>query len=43
MNVPMDHGITLGAVDGLRDIESTIDAVGLASPTPTRFSENWKE
>ncbi|ESP88307.1 2-amino-3,7-dideoxy-D-threo-hept-6-ulosonate synthase [Candidatus Halobonum tyrrellensis] len=25
--VPMDHGITLGAVDGLRDIESTIDAV----------------
>jgi len=25
--VPMDHGITLGAVKGLRDIESTIDAV----------------
>lgn len=25
--VPMDHGITLGAVDGLRDIETTIDAV----------------
>ena len=25
--VPMDHGITLGAVGGLRDIESTIDAV----------------
>ncbi|MCU4975096.1 2-amino-3,7-dideoxy-D-threo-hept-6-ulosonate synthase [Halobacteria archaeon AArc-m2/3/4] len=25
--VPMDHGITLGAVDGLRDIESTIDAI----------------
>ncbi|MFB6298980.1 MAG: 2-amino-3,7-dideoxy-D-threo-hept-6-ulosonate synthase [Halobacteriales archaeon] len=25
--VPMDHGITLGAVDGLRDIESTINAV----------------
>ncbi|WIV67796.1 2-amino-3,7-dideoxy-D-threo-hept-6-ulosonate synthase [Natrialbaceae archaeon AArc-T1-2] len=25
--VPMDHGITLGAVDGLREIESTIDAV----------------
>ena len=25
--VPMDHGITLGAVTGLRDIESTIDAV----------------
>jgi fructose-bisphosphate aldolase/2-amino-3,7-dideoxy-D-threo-hept-6-ulosonate synthase len=25
--VPMDHGITLGAVTGLADIESTIDAV----------------
>ncbi|MHC3439200.1 2-amino-3,7-dideoxy-D-threo-hept-6-ulosonate synthase [Natrialbaceae archaeon A-gly3] len=25
--VPMDHGITLGAVQGLRDIESTIDDV----------------
>ncbi|CAI49671.1 2-amino-3,7-dideoxy-D-threo-hept-6-ulosonate synthase [Natronomonas pharaonis DSM 2160] len=25
--VPMDHGITLGAVNGLKDIESTIDAV----------------
>jgi fructose-bisphosphate aldolase/2-amino-3,7-dideoxy-D-threo-hept-6-ulosonate synthase len=25
--VPMDHGITLGAVDGLVDIESTVDAV----------------
>lgn len=25
--VPMDHGITLGAVKGLEDIESTIDAV----------------
>jgi fructose-bisphosphate aldolase/2-amino-3,7-dideoxy-D-threo-hept-6-ulosonate synthase len=25
--VPMDHGITLGAVAGLADIESTIDAV----------------
>ena len=25
--VPMDHGITLGAVDGLVDVESTIDAV----------------
>ena len=25
--VPMDHGITMGAVKGLRDIESTIDAV----------------
>ncbi|WP_276300321.1 2-amino-3,7-dideoxy-D-threo-hept-6-ulosonate synthase [Halorussus lipolyticus] len=25
--VPMDHGITLGAVKGLGDIESTIDAV----------------
>ncbi len=27
MTIPMDHGITLGAVDGLKDIESTIDAV----------------
>jgi len=25
--VPMDHGLTLGAVTGLKDIESTIDAV----------------
>ncbi|WP_306056614.1 2-amino-3,7-dideoxy-D-threo-hept-6-ulosonate synthase [Natronococcus wangiae] len=25
--VPMDHGITMGAVQGLKDIESTIDAV----------------
>ncbi len=25
--VPMDHGITMGAVEGLADIESTIDAV----------------
>jgi fructose-bisphosphate aldolase/2-amino-3,7-dideoxy-D-threo-hept-6-ulosonate synthase len=25
--VPMDHGITLGAVQGLKDIESTIDAI----------------
>ncbi|WP_255170191.1 2-amino-3,7-dideoxy-D-threo-hept-6-ulosonate synthase [Natrononativus amylolyticus] len=25
--VPMDHGITLGAVTGLKDIESTIDGV----------------
>ncbi|MFC4436823.1 MULTISPECIES: 2-amino-3,7-dideoxy-D-threo-hept-6-ulosonate synthase [Natrialbaceae] len=25
--VPMDHGITLGAVQGLKDIESTIDGV----------------
>lgn len=25
--VPMDHGITLGAVDGLVDIEATVDAV----------------
>jgi fructose-bisphosphate aldolase/2-amino-3,7-dideoxy-D-threo-hept-6-ulosonate synthase len=25
--VPMDHGISLGAIDGLRDVESTIDAV----------------
>ncbi len=27
VTVPMDHGLTLGAVDGLVDIESTIDAV----------------
>jgi fructose-bisphosphate aldolase/2-amino-3,7-dideoxy-D-threo-hept-6-ulosonate synthase len=27
VNVPMDHGITIGATDGLRDIESTVDAV----------------
>lgn len=27
VNIPMDHGITLGATKGLRDIESTIDAV----------------
>ncbi|MFC7166741.1 2-amino-3,7-dideoxy-D-threo-hept-6-ulosonate synthase [Halospeciosus flavus] len=27
VTVPMDHGITLGPVKGLRDIESTIDAV----------------
>lgn len=27
LNVPMDHGITMGATDGLRDIEDTIDAV----------------
>ncbi|SDJ73371.1 2-amino-3,7-dideoxy-D-threo-hept-6-ulosonate synthase [Halovenus aranensis] len=25
--IPMDHGITMGAVDGLADIESTIDGV----------------
>jgi len=25
--VPMDHGITMGAVKGLKDIESTIDAI----------------
>jgi fructose-bisphosphate aldolase/2-amino-3,7-dideoxy-D-threo-hept-6-ulosonate synthase len=25
--VPMDHGITMGAVTGLKDVESTIDAV----------------
>jgi fructose-bisphosphate aldolase/2-amino-3,7-dideoxy-D-threo-hept-6-ulosonate synthase len=25
--VPMDHGITLGAVKGLKDLESTVDAV----------------
>lgn len=27
LTVPMDHGITIGAVKGLRDIEATIDAV----------------
>jgi fructose-bisphosphate aldolase/2-amino-3,7-dideoxy-D-threo-hept-6-ulosonate synthase len=27
VTIPMDHGITLGAVTGLKDIESTIDAV----------------
>ena len=27
VTVPMDHGITLGAVTGLKNIESTIDAV----------------
>ena len=27
VTVPMDHGLTLGAVTGLKDIESTIDAV----------------
>jgi fructose-bisphosphate aldolase/2-amino-3,7-dideoxy-D-threo-hept-6-ulosonate synthase len=27
VNIPMDHGITLGATKGLHDIESTIDAV----------------
>jgi fructose-bisphosphate aldolase/2-amino-3,7-dideoxy-D-threo-hept-6-ulosonate synthase len=27
LTVPMDHGITLGAVKGLQNIESTIDAV----------------
>lgn len=27
INIPMDHGITIGATEGLRDIESTIDAV----------------
>ena len=25
--VPMDHGITMGAVTGLKDIESTVDAI----------------
>jgi fructose-bisphosphate aldolase/2-amino-3,7-dideoxy-D-threo-hept-6-ulosonate synthase len=25
--VPMDHGLTMGAVDGLREVESTVDAV----------------
>ena len=27
VNIPMDHGITIGATDGLREIETTIDAV----------------
>lgn len=27
LTVPMDHGITIGAVKGLREIEATIDAV----------------
>jgi fructose-bisphosphate aldolase/2-amino-3,7-dideoxy-D-threo-hept-6-ulosonate synthase len=27
VNIPMDHGITIGATQGLQDIESTIDAV----------------
>ena len=27
VTVPMDHGITMGAVTGLKDIEATIDAV----------------
>lgn len=27
VNIPMDHGITIGATQGLRNIESTIDAV----------------
>ncbi|QLC33796.1 class I fructose-bisphosphate aldolase family protein [Halarchaeum sp. CBA1220] len=27
LTVPMDHGVTLGPVKGLKDIESTIDAV----------------
>jgi len=27
VTVPMDHGITMGAVSGLKDIEATIDAV----------------
>lgn len=27
VNIPMDHGITIGATNGLRDIEKTIDAV----------------
>jgi len=30
LNVPMDHGITIGATDGLWDIESTVDAVTAA-------------
>lgn len=27
VNIPMDHGITIGATDGLRDIEETVEAV----------------
>lgn len=27
VTVPMDHGITMGAIDGLKDIESTIEAI----------------
>ncbi|MFB6112681.1 MAG: 2-amino-3,7-dideoxy-D-threo-hept-6-ulosonate synthase [Halodesulfurarchaeum sp.] len=27
VTIPMDHGITMGAVRGLKDIESTIDAI----------------
>jgi len=27
VNIPMDHGITIGATDGLKNIERTIDAV----------------
>lgn len=27
VNIPMDHGITIGATNGLKDVESTIDAV----------------
>ncbi|WP_049910595.1 2-amino-3,7-dideoxy-D-threo-hept-6-ulosonate synthase [Natrinema gari] len=27
VNIPMDHGITIGATNGLKDIESTINAV----------------
>jgi fructose-bisphosphate aldolase/2-amino-3,7-dideoxy-D-threo-hept-6-ulosonate synthase len=30
LNVPMDHGITIGATDGLREIESTIGKVTAA-------------
>jgi len=30
LNVPMDHGITIGATEGLRDIETTVDAVTAA-------------
>ncbi|MFB6233474.1 MAG: 2-amino-3,7-dideoxy-D-threo-hept-6-ulosonate synthase [Haloarculaceae archaeon] len=31
--VPMDHGITMGAVKGLKDIESTVDAVTAGGAT----------
>jgi fructose-bisphosphate aldolase/2-amino-3,7-dideoxy-D-threo-hept-6-ulosonate synthase len=30
LNVPMDHGITIGATDGLEKIEATVDAVTAA-------------
>ena len=40
--VPMDHGITMGAVEGLVDIESTIDGVttGRRVDSVTRANES---